>query len=402
MKYNHTQLRIGRLKGHVPRSIIMAGLIVVLLAIIGGVWWKQQSMASQASVQIPPPLQGDTVAPIHNAYGIAAGSSLTNADSQTINTRLDGMAALGVKWIRLDFDWSVIQPDNSQTFDWSQYDTIVTAAKQRHMYVLGILAYTPEWARASACLDSVKCHPADPNQFAAFAVAAATRYASEDVHYWEIWNEPNSPDFWQPKSDPTAYTQLLKSSYAALKQQDPKAYIITGGLSAQATTSNSYAPIDFLTGVYHAGAKGSFDAVGDHPYTFPLSPTSSVDHAWNQMAAVNASLRQTMITNGDSDKKIWITEFGAPTGGPGPISTIDKPNLDQHPYVVDEALQKKIMLDALTLYKSYDWAGPFFWYSYQDAGDTQDTNENFFGLLRYNGSPKPTYDAYKSWISANQ
>lgn len=389
------------------RQLIIASIIsIVAIVALASAWLiRHESLMQNAVIQTPPVIAGDgsATAPIHNSYGIALGSSLTHADSTTINQTLDGMVALGVKWVRVDFDWSAIQPDNSKTFDWSQYDTIVAAAQQRHLYVLGILTYTPSWARSSTCTSgATQCAPANPAQFATFAKAVSARYSSHGMHYWEIWNEPNNPSFWQPKADPAAYTQLLKQTYIALRQQDPNAYIITAGLSPQDTTSTSYSPIDFLTAVYSNGGKNYFDAVGDHPYTFPLSPTSTVDHAWNQMASPTASLRQVMITNGDQAKKIWITEFGAPTGGPGPVSTISNPNLNAHPYVVDEGLQQKIMQDALTLYKSYDWTGPFFWYSYKDAGNTPDTNENFFGLLRYDGSEKPAYDLYKNWISANQ
>jgi len=405
-KRNHSSsFRIKKRNAFLGKAatIFFSVVAIALISVATALLLKMQGMTGgSTALQTPPVITGDTVAPIHNSYGIAAGSSLTAADSATINSRLDGMAALGVKWVRIDFDWSAIQPDNETTFNWSQYDTIVAAAQQRHLYLLGILTYTPDWARPSSCKQDNKCAPADSRQFAAFASAVAARYSSKDVHYWEVWNEPNNPSFWQPKADPVGYTQLLKRTDAAVKQQDPSAYIITGGLSPQATTNTSYAPIDFLNAIYKAGAKGNFDAVADHPYTFPLSPVNTADHAWNQMASTNTSLRQTMVKNGDSNKKIWITEFGAPTGGPGPISTISNPNLDQHPYVVDEALQSKIMTDALTLYKSYDWTGPFFWYSYQDAGYTQDTNENFFGLLRYDGSQKPAYSTYKSWIGANQ
>jgi hypothetical protein len=369
--------------------IVVAGLVALAFS---GLWLKSHSASSQGlapHIAKPVIVVGDKTIPIQNTYGIAAGSSLTHLDSQAMSKQLDGIAALGVQWVRLDFDWSIVQPDDSRTFDWSHYDQIVAAANERHLNILGILAYTPGWARASACSDSAKCMPAEPAQFSAFASAAASRYASQGVHYWEVWNEPNSHDFWKPKSDPVAYTELLKQTWTALKKADSKAFIVTAGLSPQANTDVSYSPISFLAGIYKAGAKNYFDAVGDHPYTFPLSPTSKEDHAWNQMVATSKSLRQIMVSNGDADKKIWVTEFGAPTGGPGTV------------YRVDENRQSQIMLDALNLYKSYSWSGPFFWYSYRDAGDTQDTNENFFGLVRFDSTPKPAYTAYKDWISSN-
>jgi hypothetical protein len=333
------------------------------------------------------------------AYGIAAGSSLTSLSDQALNDRMQALQDLGVRWVRYDFDWSLIQPDSSRNYNWSQYDRLVSASTKHHLQVLGILDYTPSWARPAGC-SSPQCAPASTSSFANFAGATAHRYHSQGVHAWEVWNEPNSKDFWQPKSNPSVYTSLLKQSYAAIQAQDKAAYVLTGGLSPQATNGSSYTPIDFLQALYKDGAAGNFDGIADHPYTYPLSPSSAADHAWNQMARTSLSLRTIMVNNGDSQKKIWITEFGSPTGGPGAESTQTNPNLDQNPYKVDEALQSKILSDATTLFKSYDWTGPFFVYSYQDAGTDQSTNENFFGLVRADGSHKVAYSTYRTAILA--
>jgi len=46
-----------------------------------------------------------------------------------------------------------------------------------------------------------------------------------------------------------------------------------------------------------------------------------------------------------------------------------------------------------TMSESYAWAGPFFWYGLHDGGTSTTTVENFFGILRFNGSHKPAYSA---------
>ena len=104
--------------------------------------------------------------------------------------------------------------------------------------------------------------------------------------------------------------------------------------------------------------------------------------AWYQMYGTSPSLRSVMVANGDGAKKIWATEFGAPTNGPGGY--------------VSEATQAQYVTQAYAAFRSYDWAGPLMWYSHRDAGTTTDTRENFFGLLRYDFSPKPAYTAYQT------
>lgn len=379
-----------------PRTVLLWGGVFLMACVAAfalthlylGATQSNSIDGSNGIVVVP------TANDLKHSYGIAAGGSLTELSDADLDARLAGVAASGAKWIRFDFKWPVIQPNNANQYNWKEYDKLVLAAQKHKLFVLGILDFTPQWARAAECRDTDKCRPADNRQFANFAKTVSNRYKNKGLHYWEIWNEPNSPQFWQPAASPAQYTELLKATAAALRKEDSKAHIITGGLSPQANSSTSFAPIDFLSGVYAAGGKGSFDAVAHHPYTFPISPKSTPFQAWNQMADLQAGMRHLMVSKGDSGKKIWLTEYGAPTGGPGPVSTLTNPQLELKPYVVDEELQARLLSDAIDLYKSYDWVGPFMYYSYKDAGTTRETNENFFGLLRADNSQKPAYRVF--------
>ena len=55
---------------------------------------------------------------------------------------------------------------------------------------------------------------------------------------------------------PASARQLLKSAYPAVKAADPSATVVLGGLAGN--------DFQLLEGVYQAGGKGSFDAVGVH------------------------------------------------------------------------------------------------------------------------------------------
>ena len=294
---------------------------------------------------------------------------------------------LGITWVRWDMNWVTVQPNNATSYNWQGPDRVVAAALKYGINSLAIITYTPVWARSSACVGSDKCAPKDPAQFAAFAAQVAARYKAQGLHYWEIWNEPNTAGFWAVKADCNAYTALLKASYSAIKQTDSSATVITGGTAPAATDGTNVSPVDFLACIYKNGGKDYFDAVADHPYTFPQFPSAPVPHAWAQMSTTPTNLRSLMIANGDSGKKIWMTEFGAPTNGPDPR------------WYVSESKQAQMITDAFQLYKTYSWAGPIFLYSLKDSGTSANTSENFFGLLRYDGSHKPAYDTLKSVIS---
>jgi hypothetical protein len=102
------------------------------------------------------------------------------------------------------------------------------------------------------------------------------------------------------------------------------------------------------------------------------------------MYGTNPSLRSVMSAHGDGDKKIWATEWGAPTGGPANSG------------FVSEAVQASQVTEAYKMFGSYSWAGPLFVHTFRDDGTTTTTRENFFGLIRWDFSPKPAYAAYKA------
>lgn len=325
--------------------------------------------------------------------GLSVAETLTGLTPDELDRQLDDFVTLNIEWIRLDFDWAVIQRKDAHTYDWERVDRVVAAAHKRNLKLLPILVYTPRWAQPDDC-QSVRCPPREMSMFGDFAEAAASRYASKGIHTWEIWNEPNTSLSWRPGADASAYTALLKEAHERIKTVDPDAFIVSGGLAVIGTENGSIAPREYLSQMYAAGAGSYFDAFAFHPYSFPALPSHRAQwNGWQQMSFTSPSLRSIMRDNGDAHKKIWITEYGAPTGGPGSAAEAYIPLMRASH--VTEAYQKQMLIDALEELKSASWAGPFFWYSYQDIGTAPDTPENFYGLLRFDGSPKPGYEALK-------
>jgi endo-1,4-beta-mannosidase len=293
---------------------------------------------------------------------------------------------MGATWVRFDIEWGNVQYGSPDKSTWDSYDALVKAIAAHHLEGLGVILFTPQWARDPACSGGAKCPPKDPATFAKFAAEVASRYKAYGVHAWEIWNEENSYDFWATKTDCAAYTALLQATYPAIKKADPDSIVVTGGLAPLKTDNHNISQPDFLSCIYSSGGKAYFDAVGDHPYTYPALPGAGATDAWNRMSASSNSLRGIMLANGDGEKKIWITEFGVPTNGPDP-----------HWYV-SEAQQAQTAAASGALYKTYAWAGPFFWYTIKDGSTETTTNENFFGLVRADGSEKPAFETLKNLI----
>lgn len=104
----------------------------------------------------------------------------------------------GVAFLRIDFLWEVLQPQSTSGFQWLFYDRVVRWAADRGMWILAGLGGTPRWAvdPARMSADGNRYRPGayppqDPALWKNFVGQVLARYGSR-VHYWGIWNEPDS------------------------------------------------------------------------------------------------------------------------------------------------------------------------------------------------------------------
>ena len=302
--------------------------------------------------------------------GFAEGFGFLYRSDEKLARELDGIAATGARWLRVDVPWSVIEETRGQR-DWSRVDHVIDEARERGLKILGVLAFTPKWARPAGTTD--KHPPTHLTRFAEFARAAVNRYAKRGVHAWEIWNEPNLSLFWEPQPNPKRFAALLEAAAPAIRRADRRATIVTGGLSpaSDSADGSEIAPATFLERVYAAGAQDSFDAVGHHPSNYPLLPLrEEADFNANAFAGVTPRLFQVMTEHGDAKKKIWGTEIGAPT---------DKESTPT--YVA------RYLTQAYTAWVGWSFTGPLLWYSYLDAGRGRSFLDHF-GLVKPSFEPK--------------
>jgi hypothetical protein len=330
---------------------------------------------------------GDTaVTPAGPAYpvGISVGDDLRTLDREGLGKALDAVVRGGAGWIRVDVQWTHVQPDSADGFSWRSTDRIVEAARSRGLSVLALLTYTPGWARAPGC-DSFTCPPAAADAFAAFAGAAAERYRDR-VAAWEIWNEPNSAKFWD-RPDARDYATLLRAATAAIHHAAPAGKVVLGGLTALDDRKRAVPAPRFLAEVCRAGGCDGLAAVGFHPYTYPrlATDTTAPVTAWTAMtrrSVLGPALREVLTTTGHPGLPIWVTEYGAPGADRGSGCPC-----------VDEQQQATIIASGVSA-ASQDpgVVGAVFLYGLVDVG-TGPSVEDHFGLLRADGSPKPAYAA---------
>lgn len=213
---------------------------------------------------------------------------------------------MGFSWAKGYVNWATVEPEPGQ-YRWIDPDNVVKAYGDRELKILLRIHGTPAWARPEGSLLSHP--PTNLDDFARFVTALATRYKGRVAAY-EIWNEPNLQYEWgNLEPDPAAYTDLLKTAFLAIKKVDPTAIVVSGGLATTGNGSNTaYGDLDFLQGMYNAGAKGYFNALGSHPYAYGRAPnyTSTDGLSFDRVVAQH----RVMAANDDADTPIWITEAG--------------------------------------------------------------------------------------------
>lgn len=360
-----------------PRPVLFVLAIIALSACGAGVGATVSPASPDAIVKSPSmaPARADDSTSASIVYGISDPDLLGESSSAQVQS-LEKMKALGISSVRLDASWYWGQPTGPGTFDWAPLDQAVASLQKVGLSGDLDIDQCPPWAALPSAKGSAWAQPASAAAFATWAGAVAARYGSKGVKYFEIWNEPNMQGSWEPKPDPAAYTADLKAAYSAIKGVDPSAIVLSGGLAPAANTSTTYNPLSFLEDMYTDGAKGSFDGVADHPYSYPATPNEFESWSgWSLMSQTSPSLKSIMDENGDSEKKIWITEYGAPTVGADSVG---------------ETEQKTDLVQALAQVKDLSWVGSFYIYTWADMPTTA---SNGFGLLASDNTQKPAYSA---------
>lgn len=155
-------------------------------------------------------------------------SHLVFHDTATRNGLMGAMNQSGIRWARVVFAWSDIEPlDGVWLF--GAADRAVAAAREHGVKVLVILGFAPRWANGG----NLPNWPPPPDHYPdwrEYVSLACGRYAA-DVAAWEIWNEQNIRAFWQPEPDASEYVALAGEAAPRIRAADPGATVVMGGVA---------------------------------------------------------------------------------------------------------------------------------------------------------------------------
>ncbi|MDX6657624.1 MAG: hypothetical protein QOH62_2417 [Solirubrobacteraceae bacterium] len=260
-------------------------------------------------------------------------------DPATRASALDEIGSLGVHSLRIVVYWHDVAPSkNSRVkpkfdatdpakYDWSRYDPVLDAAKERGWSVLMTLSGpVPRWATNGA--RNTVTRPS-PNEFRMFVTAAARHFADR-VTTWSIWNEPNHPEFLGPQfssnhrpTSPTIYRNLYFAAIRGFAAAGSKAPVLVGE-TAPRGTGKVVAPLTFLRGVlclnssYHRSGKcQKLPAAGyaHHAYTTRDGPSFKPPGPNDVTIGVLSRLTRALDRAASAGRiakhmPIWLTEFG--------------------------------------------------------------------------------------------
>jgi cellulase (glycosyl hydrolase family 5)/Big-like domain-containing protein/putative glycosyl hydrolase len=198
----------------------------------------------------------------------------------------------GAKLVRSFVSWDTLT-GGSRDLQISKYRGFADKANARGMRVLLTVTGAP-------------LPQPSPAQYATVVADLASQLKGRNVAY-EVWNEPDETTFWHNGPQPAEYAAMLKAAYPAIKNADPAATVLVGGL-----VGNDF---EFLEKLYDNGAKGSFDGVGVHTDTACLTtdPREYYREPSGRIGRYSFTgyreVRATMVAHGD-DKPVWMTELG--------------------------------------------------------------------------------------------
>ena len=296
-------------------------------------------------------------------------------------TRLQLAQSAEIDIIRIAVSWNMLEPNHKGGWanDWyiPRLTEVIDTANNLGLDVYLMLHSTPCWAssdpnRNCANKQWLTTYPPRNSADYASAMRKLVHLYRNKVVAWEVWNEPNTSRFWAPTPNATAYTNLLKTTYSAVKAEKASATVLGGSLAG--------ADMDFMLAMYDAGARGHFDALALHPYSGTAAP-NDCPNLRSSFACGVESIRDMMLHIGDN-KPVWFTEYGwssySGTGGVG-LQT-----------------QRSYLQQSVGLVNSWNFVPVATWYNLIETNSSSGALEfeDHMGLFNINYDAKPAGRAF--------
>lgn len=288
----------------------------------------------------------------------------------------------GASASRFVVEWPMVQPrpDPALVFLDPVWDR-AEAYRRAGLEPVAVLIGTPPWAGpapnapprglgAPVFRPDGQVNPANP--WAAFVFRAVSRLQPV-IRYWQIWNEPNRPEFWAGSAED--YYLLLKTAYLAAKAANPAAVVVMGGLEG-------FRQIGFLDQVLTLATTDPQPVPGGAPFDVLAWHTySRARDLYTGTQVYRQRLRRYGL-----ERPIWVTETNVPAWD-DPL--VRGPAPRPYQWSATQAEQAAFIVQAL----AYAVAADSEHVSVFRANDMG--QHEAWGLWRADGSARPALLAYR-------
>ncbi len=293
-------------------------------------------------------------------------------DSANVIRMLDSLSSANISMIRDECYWSNVEAVRGVYSFPPQIDFYISQARARNIEILLILNYNnPLYAQHAGSAVTTDSNRA---AFANYCKKVVERYSPLGVKFYEIWNEPNIPMFWDPQPNAQDYAKLLQAVYPAIKSIDSSVTILGCATSpAEGNPAPFINWLTFITQVKNFGGLNYLDAVSVHLYRVDKGAEQFLQTDLNNLISIIGS------------RDVWLSEIGYPT------STV-WPNLSHES-------QSRYVSRLYLLARNFPQIKSIVYYDLKNDGEESANNEHNFGLLNFNLSHKPAFEGLKTVIS---
>lgn len=323
-----------------------------------------------------------------------------------------------VSWVRYNgIQWDQIEAVQG-VYDWSalaQVEADILLLRQKGLEPQIIVRGAPAWAQKIPGKTCGAIAEDALDDFAAFLTAVVNRLhrAPYQIQYWELGNEPDVDPTgfdstmpygcWGDKNDPyyggEYYGTMLSYASPAIKQADPQAQVILGGLLLICDPGNPPAgnpdgclPAKFLEGILRNGGGQYIDIIAYHSYPYYYNPDVNRDWEltqpfWQHRGGILLGkldyIQALLAQYGVGDKQILANEAGLVCGW-----NLSDPRYEQ--YCLTDTFRYTQANYVPRLY-ARSWAHGLtgsLWYTLNGSGWRE------CGLLDDNQEPRPAYNVY--------
>lgn len=253
-----------------------------------------------------------TITVTNQANGIPVPASLF---SMTTHGRID-MPTVPVVGLRL---WSTgtywyMMNTAQGVYDFTTLDQWISTAQANNFDLIYTFGEMPAWASsnptlvcgtanvpAGSCVapNDVNADGTGTDQHFKDFVTAIVTHAAGQIKYWEMWNEPTVPGYWQGNN--AQMLRMAQDAYGIIKSIDPTAVVTTPSPS-----TGVYGVANWM-GPYLALGGGQYaDIITFHGYSW--SPTWGVWPQPEDIVPLVENLKAQLAIYGQTNKPLWCTE----------------------------------------------------------------------------------------------